>query len=453
MDGTFDQRAGAALRTILNDLKRTEEAAALELGIAAERMRAIIAGDEPLPPSLIERAVRLWPVNERDFYPLHDDMPDGVVVMRARDSERTARITQRGGADYYEYRDTAMSRLSMIRPEWIRILHRVGDDDADNPTVRWNSGHVLYQFTYFIGAVNYYFEWNGRRRCVPMNTGDSVFGLPFAPHTFTTRMPAEPGLILALTYGGRLGGGACHELAVLGGETAASFALDSSFAARLTALAGDAGMPMNEIAALAGLAPARWAELLAGAPAETAETERIGAALRVSPRELLGVVDDTADGVVIVRHRDALTWAFPEAENASYRVRRLAGSSTAPFARSLELDVLAPPGAAPLTTSFYEYGYNHGREPLALQWRFRGVPYETVIEPDDSFLVQPFVSHSFACRAGGRDGARVLLLRVAGKVAGDARQEASTIGAAGLRRIARDTTRWYPADIPAPERR
>ncbi len=453
MRSTFDERAGANFRAMLNDLKRTEVEAAGELGVGADLILDIVAGRQAIPQSLIERAVRVWPVNERDFHPLHDDVPDGIVVMRVRDSERSARIIERGGGPYYEYRDTAMSRVSMIRPEWIRILHGVDGVDADDPTVRWNSGHFLYQFTYFIGDVNYYYEWDGRRYCCAMNSGDSVFGLPYAKHSFATREPSPPGLILALTYGGKLGGDGQHEIAVLGSESAAAFALDGTFASLVAAAAENAGMPLHELAGAASIENDHLARLMQGHPPSPDEIGRLASAMRIAPRELMPLEADTDRGVVIVRHGDARTWMFPEDTRASYRVRRLAGSRATSFASALELDVLAAGDAAALTSSLYEYGYNHGQEPVALAWTSDGTPYETLLEPGDSFLVKPFVPHSFVRRAAGRDGARMLLLRVGGKVTGDARLEASMIGAEGLRRLARDTARWYPAQARSEERR
>src|SRR5215813_3077316 len=210
------QRAGATFRSLLNDLKRNEETAAKELGVEVSLIEQIIAGVHPIPFELIQKAVRVWPVNERDFFPLHDDAPNGAILMREEDSAATARVLKRGGKNYYEYRDTAMSRMAMIRPEWIRILHHVNDSDPQNPTIEWNHGHFLYQFTYFVGEVNYYYEFAGTRQCIPMVSGDSVFGLPFSRHTFASRNLAAPGLILALTYGGRLLGDPQHELRVLG---------------------------------------------------------------------------------------------------------------------------------------------------------------------------------------------------------------------------------------------
>ena len=88
--------------------------------------------------------------------------------------------------------------------------------------MEWNEGHLLYQFTYFVGPVNYYYLWDDVAHFQPMNTGDSVWGVPFAPHSFTTRTPG--GYILALTYGGDLVGDAQRELSVLGPRAAKALA-------------------------------------------------------------------------------------------------------------------------------------------------------------------------------------------------------------------------------------
>jgi hypothetical protein len=62
--------------------------------------------------------------------------------MRAKESATSARIIERGGGPYHEYRDTAMSRLASYRPGRIKKLGVVGDDDPGNPAVIWNSGHL-----------------------------------------------------------------------------------------------------------------------------------------------------------------------------------------------------------------------------------------------------------------------------------------------------------------------
>ena len=79
--------------------------------------------------------------------------------MTAEDSEKSKRIMHRAGKPYYEYRDTAMSKVAPFRPEWIMELCSVNDNDPENSKVlQWNNGHFMHQFTYFIGNVNFYLQ-------------------------------------------------------------------------------------------------------------------------------------------------------------------------------------------------------------------------------------------------------------------------------------------------------
>lgn len=454
----YQQRAGATFREILNDLKRDEAAAARELETDVSEIHAIVAGERTIPPELVETACRVWPVNRRDFFPLDDDNPEGLLVMRAEDSARSRRILARGGGAYYEYRDTAMSRVAMIRPEWIKILRTVEDDDPANPAVRWNNGHFLYQLTYFIGEVNYYYEWQGRRLCAPMVTGDSVFGVPFAPHSFASRNPRALGLILALTYGCRLVGDAQHELGVLGTETSCRHVLPvedpvEAQAALLRLHAANAGHTAASLAAAAALPRDRVAALLAGGePLAGDLLERLARALRVSPRELLPLLPDTENGVVIVKAKDAPSWRVPDEGRPAYRVTQLAGSTLTPFSKALDLEVLAAgeeDGAHRLESGLHEYGYNHGEEPVEVLWEGAGRQRHTTLAPGDSFCAKPFVPHGFRrSPSGGAGPARLLLLRVGGRTVGDATLEMSVIGRRALHRVVAESMRWYDPEEP-----
>ncbi|HYF11796.1 MAG TPA: NTP transferase domain-containing protein, partial [Actinomycetota bacterium] len=206
---TSDVRSGENFRAILNDLKRRPEDAAAELGVSLPEIEEIIGGKRVLPAKLVEKATATWPVSPRDFYLLHDDAPTGVRIHRATDSERSSRVMSRAGNDYYEYRDTAMSSLSQFRPEWIKELCVVDDNDPENPAIQWNNGHFLHQFTYFVGPVNFYYRGSdGTKKVAVMETGDSMYISPFVPHSFASRRnpDGELGVILALTYGDKLGG-------------------------------------------------------------------------------------------------------------------------------------------------------------------------------------------------------------------------------------------------------
>ena len=64
----------------------------------------------------------------------------------------------------------------------------------------YNKGHILHQFTFFIGDVNFYWKDSLGFQCKQMKTGDSNYIPPFVPHSFTSRNIKKPGLIIAVTF-------------------------------------------------------------------------------------------------------------------------------------------------------------------------------------------------------------------------------------------------------------
>src|SRR3989344_5513150 len=120
---------GKRILSELNDLKRTTEAAASELGFTEEFTLGVIEGTKT------EREIMdfIWAMGERypiDPYDLiipKNDTQMGVKIMRRKESELSKRIFNRKNKDgektpYYEYRDTAMSRTAPFKPEWIKEL-------------------------------------------------------------------------------------------------------------------------------------------------------------------------------------------------------------------------------------------------------------------------------------------------------------------------------------------
>ena len=135
----------------------------------------------------------------------------------------------RKGKEYYNYKDTVMSKVSTFRPEWIQELVIVKNNKPNNPNVVYNNGHFLHQFTYFIGPVNfYYIDKNNKKKVAKMNTGDSMHISPYIPHSFTTRKNKENklGLILALTYSGNIDSDVLNELSAIGKEYSNNFNLN-----------------------------------------------------------------------------------------------------------------------------------------------------------------------------------------------------------------------------------
>jgi hypothetical protein len=441
-DPGYSARAAALLRAAANDLKRNDAVAEADLGLAPGSFADYTSGRRPVTWELISRAARAWPLNERDLLPTHDDTAHGLHIMRAKESEASSRIIERGGGPYYEYRDTAMSRLASYRPEWIRMLRVVDDDDPDNPAVNWNKGHLLYQFTYFVGPVNYYFRSDGRSFCVPMSTGDSVWGLPFAPHSFAARTDDEPAYILALTYGGDLTGDAQRELSAFGRAVTGSLALPpGDHGALLRSIMAGRLLTAPELAGRSGLTTGRVEELCATpARAEWPELVALADALDVSVRELLSPHTRTEFDVRVQPASTASRWAYPEPERPAYRLTRLAGDPLHPHTTSLEVEVLTsrPDTTLPRTYQ-HQYLYVLGDEAVALRWRHDGEQVDGQLEPGDSAYVIPGVEVSLCAPRP----ARLLMLRIAGSTTPDVRFALGTMRDDAIGRYVAEDRLWY----------
>ena len=80
-------KSGRNFLGILNDIKRRPEDAANELKISLEKINSILSGDSELTDDIVNIAVKIWPVNRRDFYTIEDDCPEGIKIMTASESE------------------------------------------------------------------------------------------------------------------------------------------------------------------------------------------------------------------------------------------------------------------------------------------------------------------------------------------------------------------------------
>jgi len=429
---------------ILNDVKRRPEDAAKELGISVEEINSIISGEKSISSELINIATKIWPVNARDFYIIQDDCPNGVKIMRSDESEKSSRIMTRAGKPYYEYRDTAMSTTAPFRPEWIMELCYVDNNDPNNPDVQWNNGHFMHQFTYFIGEVNFYYKGNnGEKKVAVFNTGDSMYVTPFVPHTFATRKGAKQnGLILALTYGGKLTGDTQQELSSLSTNLGPEFALD--FSTKKTASASllmhfinISNLSMEEISKRTKISNEILDDFLNGKviPSES-ELNQLAIALNVNTRDLMPN-DKTEDRVIVKHHEEGKKWFFPE-DTKAYEFTELASSTVMPFSKAFEIKIQNSDNPDfDLIVGAHQYVYNVENSSVILNWTLDRKIYQKVINPNDSAYVKPFVKHNF------RGEGNLLVLRIGGKIAGDSQRELSIIGKENAHRAISETLQWF----------
>lgn len=450
----FTRLLGAKILSEANDLKRTDAALASELALPLDHVQRILRGDCEAAEALelIERMARAYPIDPSDLRLVEDDCTHGVRVMTAADSKASSRVfarVDRSGAHtaYYEYRDTAMSRLAPFRPEWIKMLRTVDDDRADNPDVVFNKGHFLHQYTMFVGPVNYYWEHDGVRSCRRMTTGDSVYGTPWWPHTFTSRDAAQEALILAVTFGGEVRR-AQKELYALG-KRARALVLEHRQQKRAFIQLLRQHMANDDVTAaeLAQLAHARAPGLDCkrvfdeGSAVTDEELRGLAACLDLEPSDLAVPPYRRSDDVLIVHRSERRAVLFPDEVLPLYRIERLARTTRMPMMRGSNVEVLArePDLERGFFHSLHTWLYNTGAVPVKLAWLDDDARHEVTLAPGDSAYLQPLLRHAFAATEEGE--ARLCIIRVGGSVGLAAQRELSTFS--DFDRVIEESTRWF----------
>ena len=438
-----NKRMGSNFLGILNDLKRRPEDAAKELGITTTEISSIIKGETKLTSKIISRAAEIWPISERDFYIIQDDCDFGVKIMTFENSKKSSRIMNRAGAPYYEYRDTAMSSLAPFRPEWIMELCHVENNDPNNPKVQWNRGHFMHQFTYFIGDVNfYYIDSEGKKQVSMMQTGDSMYITPFTPHTFTTRSGAKQnGLILALTYGNKLTGDVQQELSAISSELGQEYALDftskqHTFSSLLKFYRETESISIEELSQRSKISKNKIKEFEnnISIPLEN-ELENLSVSLNINKRDLLPN-DKIEKKVILQFHKEGKEWFYPESKN--YKFHELASSTTLPYSKAFEMDVLVEDNLMlDLKVGLHQYIYNIGKTDVIINWKYNNKEFKKIIHPEDSIYLKPFLEHSF------RGNGKLLILRLGGKITGDSQRELSFIGKRSVKRAINESLQWF----------
>ena len=451
----YRKALGARVLSEANDLKRTRQALAEELGFPQELVDAVIDGDASVDDSqnLMRAMADTYPISLSDLWLKRNDSDAGVIVMRAERSQKTSRVLERknGAGDlkpYYEYRDTAMSRLGPFKPEWIKELRIVDDADPDNPDVAYNNGHLMHQQTFFIGEVNFYWSIGGKNCCAEMNTGDSNYISPFVPHSFASRNPEAPGLIVAVTFGGEVRR-ALDDFSRIDSDAASELAsdlrdADSAYRARLSRyLAADSmnAADLAERMVAQGINASRAAELSGGAcPVSFEETRAVSEGLGVRPEDLM-ITPLTDGGEVVVRRAGeggGRPWASGNAVDC--RLTELARTRHLPALKGFAAEVVGDtPDAPSFRHHLFEYIYNYGSEPVLLYWD--GVR-ETTLEPGDSACVLPMVGHRFG-RLDGAGHGSLCIVRVPGAINDASINEYAMFDLSGRRRVNAETKQWF----------
>ncbi len=446
---------GARVRSELNDLKRTPEACATELELPLEEVEKMLSGETSREAMLkfIDLLGKSYPIDIGDLMLPEDDCERGVRFVSAKQSQDSARIFDRKDRNgdltpYYDYRDTAMSCLAPFKPEWIKELRVVSDADPENPDIAYNHGHFMHQLTFFVGPVNFYYEIDGKKHGVEMNTGDSNFIMPFFPHSFASRSEDEDAIIIAVTFGGDVRR-AQKEIYSLGNR-AMDFRLNgraSNYAARVSLLKQHLALERvsNEIA-VQQLQQRNADFTLEEALDEERELaghqyELLAEMLNVEVQDLLFSPLREGEDVVVTRFDEKRGLILPSNATPGCRIYPLSRNRKMPLLKAFNIEVtgsesfLSEGFAVPQHT----YLFNYGAEPVRLEWEFEGNSCEEILRPDDSAYLQPFIRHSFS-RASENIG-KLLSVSIPGAMNLTAQREFSLFASA--ERVIRETGRWY----------
>jgi len=475
-------KMGKALLSEANDLKRPLPIVAQELDVNLGLLDAMVDGKVEVETAydLVKAMSDTYPVSLADMWMEADDTDSGVRVFTAAESAATSRILSREDKSgqrtpYYDYRDSAMSRLAPFRPEWIEELRVVEDNDPYNPDVQYNNGHLMFQTTFFIGPVNFYYELRGKKYCYEANTGDSNFISPFVPHSFTSRDPSQQALIIAVTYGGACRS-ALSDFARMPVGVAAELSGDArdleqqrvalikrQMMAESTTAAGVASQ-LTEIAA------SRATELIEnGAEPTAAELQSIASALNVLPREI--------EAAEVMHHREEIVvtrmggskagdagaeyskeepWLqrpaprlFPDnvaAANAAgseaYIMHPLSRTVHQPNLKTFNMAIL-PTGVkgSELKSGLHQFMYCYGETDIELEWG-EGFTHSRMLKPGDSAYVAPTVPHRMTAQVGSAEG-QMYVVRIPGQLTTETWREFATFEAGGRSRVGNETMRWY----------
>ena len=395
MKTQYRENVGSIIRGLLNGVKHTAQTFATANGLDANQLEAIMNGSRPLTPDVEEALLRHPGINQKYFYPpevwdafpVVDDTTDGVLTVSFEKTKNTERTVSRGPekTPYYVYADTALSNLSLFRPEWIKMLYAHTGETPDIPDWAFNKGHFEDQVTYFIGPVNFYWiDESGNKRVCQMHTGDMNYITPFVPHSFTTR-EAGRGFILAVTYGGAV----------------ATDQFQSKIKSwELSQYIRNIEQQLPEIG-------------------QTLLDEHHGVLFKKR----------SEDGVII---------------DGRYRIRSL--MRDIPYqreTRAFEYIVTIDRSEKKLDiqTSSEKWAYNIGDTAVILLW---GKDRRAEIEPGGSFLIQPDVPHAFRIDHDGE--AKLLVIEITSGI-GNPLEELALIRryarGDGVARVHTETTQWY----------
>ncbi len=331
-----------------------------------------------------------------------------------------------------------MSKVSTFRPEWIQQLKVVDNSNPYNNGVKFNNGHFLHQFTYFIGPVNFYYILNKKKRVAKMNTGDSMYISPYIPHSFTTRKNKENllGNILALTYADKLNTESLNEFSAIGYDLTKKFNLNLSnkiysFKSSLLYHLKNSSISEQNFNELTGLNLKR---LLKNKKLPNVKVvDKIATFLKINSRDLLPPIQK--DYVKIQKYKSNRSWYYPSKYKKEFLFVELTNLSHLPMSKAFELNILNNnKNNIEFSVPAHQYLYNIGSSKIQINFDKK---MKQNFNPGDSLYLKPNVNYKFIGKG------KVLILRIGGSASSDALYHLSWLSEKNLKRLFNDYKQWF----------
>ncbi len=447
-ESEFLKSIGARILSEANDLKRTIKSMSKDLGVDFKYLQEVISGNCSKKDTfkIIDLIEETYPIDSSNLRLINDDSQNGVLYFSAKDSKKTSRVFNRidknkKQAPYYEYRDTAMSKLSPFKPEWIKELRIVSDSNPSNPDVVYNNGHFMHQFTFYVGPVNFYYTINGKKYCDEMNTGDSNYGTPFIPHTFASRDKTKEAYIVAITFGGDVSR-AQKELYALGGDIVQQYTLDIRDENKAVSQLIQQHMDNENLSKdmiddkfnIDGLLDANRYKTIE-------EIEQISYLFNINPSDLMVPKYNKNHEVLICKKSTTKAMYYPNDEGRAYKIYPGARVNKMPNLKTFNVEVLSRKVRKIdlFKTSLHNYIYNYGEADTLMVWVDNNKKYSQLLKTGDSVYIKPFVNYGF--QNTSTNISKVFIARVEGGMNFSTQKELSYF--LDIERVVKENTCWF----------
>lgn len=441
---------GARIFSEANDLKRTIDAMANDLSVDVNELKEIIKGNcsKNQILNIIKKMDKVYPIDSSDLILIDDDSTHGTVYYSSKKSKKSSRIFNRTNKEnkktpFYEYRDTAMSKLAPFKPEWIKELRIVDNNDPYNPDVSYNNGHFMHQMTFFVGAVNFYYELNGKKYCEEMNTGDSNYITPYIPHTFTSRDASKEAYIVAITFGGDVRRSQ-KELYALGVKRTLQYKLDIRDENKAISQLILQNMK-NENLTKSILKKEKKIDIDQLLDTKKRKSKKdlknIAQILNIEISDLLVPKYKKEHEVVICKKVNSKQITYPSAKNKQYKIHNLARANKLPNVKGFGIKVLKDKIKSKdmFETSLHSYIYNYTDIDAKIIWIYNNKKYTKILKNGDSIYIQPFIKYGFINITNKK--AKLCIARVGGAINICSQKELSYF--TDISRVASETKCWF----------